>query len=169
MLGSVKYEWNNNITKQLAKKSVLIKKAILIGSYKAVDELAEIGMEEVRKSQSYHDTEKLPTKIVGDTVKGGYINRTKGISYAEYGTGVKATTSHNKYPANRNLKIWFTRNPRAEKYYKKRINKHTGEEYYVVFPQKAQRRFFFAKKAVARRRNAVISRNIRRALREAGK
>lgn len=168
MLGHVKIEWNNNFAKNFSKGNVLIKKAFLIGSYRAVNELAEIGMEEVRKSQSYHATEKLPTRIMGDEVKGGYVNRTKGISYAEYGTGTKATHSHNPYPI-KGKAIWFTRNPRAEKYYKKRINKHTGEEYYVVFPQKAQRRFFFAKKKIQQRRDAVITRNLRKALREAGK
>ena len=172
---SFSVQYNNNATRELIKKNALFKQALIRGTAKAVDELSEIGMAEIRKSQSYHATEKLPTKITGTTIKGGYINRTKGILYAEFGTGAKAIARNNPYQFQHDKKVWFTQNTRAAKYmpyYKRRITrtgKYAGSVYYVVFPQKAQRRFFFAKKKILQRKPAVVKRNVLHALREAGK
>lgn len=170
--------WNNDVVKKVAAKNALLKQAFKRGTRNAVDELAEIGMEEVRRSQSYHATEKLPTKIVGDNVKGGYICKSRGITYAEYGTGTKATYSNNPYAGQiKGKDLWFTTDPRVAKYtgYIKKVNKYTtdkytaGNVYYIVFPQKAQRRFFFASKRIKQRREAVLRRNLRQAIREAAK
>ena len=171
---SITWDKGKGVKDAIAWNSKL-KLAYMKGCKNAVDELAEIGMEEVRKSQSYHATEKLQTKIVGRRVIGGYENKTKGITYAEYGTGTRSTYSHNPYASQiKGKDLWFTTDPRVAKYtgYIRKVNKFdtprysAGTVYYIVFPQKAQRRFFFAKQRIDRRRRAVVDRNIRHALKE---
>lgn len=100
---------------------------------------------------SYRDTTRIPLTETSTKVESGISNSSEAFKYFEYGTG----TGQSKGALNGK---WYVPAEKADlsKYYPKFIT--NNGEYYVVKPQKAQRRF--------RKAQDLVESNIRKTFQE---
>lgn len=100
---------------------------------------------------SYRDTTRMPLTETSTKVEGGISNSSGAFKYFEYGTG----TGQSKGALNG---VWYVRTDKADlsKYYP--ISKTKSGEFYVVKPQKAQRRF--------RKAHDLVENNIKKTFQE---